>query len=323
VNFPGWLLLLYALPTGHNSLRVSLWRKLKKAGAVSLKASASLLPDTPEHYELFQWFTKQITDGGGEATLIRARSIESMSQAQVVALFNGARGEDYHELAEALNTLLRVKRKKTTGQTDAELDRLRGRFAEIQKIDYFDCPRAHDVQMLFRRAEGLRHTKEPRTAPLKRADYRGRTWLTRPHPQIDRVGSAWLIKTFIDPAAKFVFSTKVQDFPTAVPYDMAGVELTHQGDDCTFETLLKRFGIRDKALEKIAEMVHDADLHDDKFRAPGAEGIDRLLAGLARLGWPDQKILEHGFICFEGPDQKILEHGFICFEGLHAQVKAS
>jgi hypothetical protein len=162
--------------------------------------------------------------------------------------------------------------------------------------------------MLFQKADGRRRKKKRALPPLKRADYQGRTWLTRPRPQIDRVGSAWLIKNFIDPKAKFVFSANAADHPSAIPYDMADVELTHQGDDCTFETLLKRFAIRDRAIEKIAGMVHDADLHDDKFRAPAADGIDRVLAGLARLGWSDQRILQHGFVCFEA---------------LHAQVKAS
>ena len=306
--FPGWLLLLYALPTGCNSLRVSLWRKLKKAGAVSLKTSASLLPDTPAHYELFQWFAKQINDGGGEATLVRAKEIESMSQARLVALFNGTRAEDYAALVQEITGLLRANRKKAGEAFELELEKLRGRFAEIQKIDFFDCPRAHDARMLFQRADRLRRKKERPTQPLKRADYQGKTWLTRPHPQIDRVGSAWLIKTFIDPQARFVFSPKAADHPSAVPYDMADVELTHQGDDCTFETLLKRFTIRDRALEKIAEMVHDADLHDGKFQEPGAEGVDRVLEGLARLGWADEKILRHGFACFDA---------------LYAQVKAS
>jgi len=308
MEFAGWLLLLYALPTGHNSLRVNLWRKLRKAGAVALKTSASLLPDTPSNYELFQWFAKQINDGGGEATLIRAKEIESMPEPQLTARFDSARAEDYAALIKELTNLIRAHRRKAGESLEADLERLRGRFAEIQKIDFFDCPRAHDAQMLFRKAESLRQKKGRRLPPLRRADFQGRTWLTRPHPQIDRAGSAWLIKTFIDPRAKFAFAPKPRDHPAAVPYDMADVELTHQGDDCTFETLLKRFSLRDRALEKIAEMVHDADLDDEKFRAPGAEGIDRVLRGLARLGWTDEQILQHGFTCFDA---------------LYAQVKAS
>jgi hypothetical protein len=284
-----------------------LWRKLKKAGAVSLKTSASLLPDTPANYELFQWLAKQLNDGGGEATLIRAKEIESMSHAQVVALFNDSRAEDYADLAREVAAWLKVHRKKSDEAVGNELDRLKARFAEIEKIDFFECPRAQDVRMLFRKTEHA--SPASRTGPtLKTRDYQGRTWLTRPYPQIDRVGSAWLIRTFIDPKAKFVFGPRPSDHPDAIPYDMADVEFTHQGDDCTFETLLKRFGLRDRILERVAEMVHDADLHDDKFHAPGAEGVDRVLAGLARLG---------------RSDDQILAHGFVCFEALYAQVKAS
>jgi hypothetical protein len=266
---------------------------------VALNTSAALLPDTPANHERFQWLAKQLNDGRGNATLVRAREIEGMSHAQVVALFNGARAEDYNHVVKDLAELLRADRKKSAEEIEANLERLRARVAELQEIDFFECPRAHDARMLMQKAE-QRQRKRPRAERLlKRAEYQGRVWLTRPHPQIDRVGSAWLIKTFIDPSARFVFSPKPADHPDAVPYDMADVELTHQGDDCTFETLLKRFAIRDRALEKIAEMVHDADLHDEKFRAPGADGIDRVLAGLARLGWADDKILQHGFACFD------------------------
>ena len=303
----GWVLLLYAMPKGQNSLRVSLWRKLKRTGAVSLNTSASLLPDTPANFENFQWLAKQLTDGGGTGTLIRAARIEGLSRAQVVALFNGARAEDYGRIIQELTTLLRAKRKQDADTFGADLQRLRGRFVEVQAIDFFECPRAHDAQMLLRKAEGAGESAGTARS-LKRADFQGRTWLTRPHPQVDRVASAWLIKTHIDPQARFVFAADPKSFPAAVPYDMAEVELTHQGDDCTFETLLKRFGLRDRALEKIAQMVHDADLHDGKFHAPAAEGLDRVFEGLARLGWSDDQVLEHGLACFNA---------------LYAQIRAS
>jgi hypothetical protein len=230
-----------------------------------------------------------------------------MSRAQLVARFNGARAEDYDAIVQELTALLRAKRKQHSEAFDTSLQRLRGRFAEVQEIDFFDCPRAHDAQMLLQKAAGSGE-KRPKPAALKRTDFGGRTWLTRPHPKIDRVASAWLIKTFIDPKARFVFAADPEAFPDAVPYDMANVELTHQEDDCTFETLLKRFGLRDRALEKIAQMVHDADLHDGKFHAPAAEGLDRVFEGFARLGWPDEKILESGLACFDA---------------LYAQVRSS
>ena len=308
MTFQGWLLLLYALPTRNNSQRVSLWRKLKKLGALPLKTSAYLLPDTPAHYERFQWLAKQVKDDGGDATLIRAKEIEGLSHRQLLGQFNDARAGDYGELTKGLTLWLRESRKKAADSFEPALERLRARLVEVQQIDFFECPRAHDALMLFQKADGWRRTKSRAQPALKREDFKGKSWLTRPHPQIDRVASAWLIKTFIDPQARFVFSPKVEDHPDAVPYDMADVELTHQGDDCTFETLLKRFRLRDPALEKIAEMVHDADLNDNKFHAPGADGIDRVLKGLSRLDWSDEKILQHGFVCFAA---------------LYAQVKAT
>src|SRR5207248_3906646 len=101
--------------------------------------------------------------------------------------------------------------------------------------------------------------------------------VTRPRPEIDRVGSAWLIRKFIDPKAKFVFAKTVPANGRVVSFDMLDAEFSHQGDDCTFETLLKRFRIQDKIIHKMGEMIHDADLDDDKFERTECVGIDRVL----------------------------------------------
>ena len=303
----GWLLLLYELPTGHGSQRVSLWRRLKKMGALPLKTSAYLLPDRPILHERFQWLAKQIKDDGGAASLVRASEIEGLSHRQLLAQFNEARAGDYGEIIRELTALFRGNRETVAHAFDDGVERLRSRMAEVQQIDFFDSPRAQDALMLLQKAGGLRGKGKTVVRVLPRTAYAGKTWLTRPQPHIDRVGSAWFIKTFIDPKARFVFGT-VAEYPEAIPFDMADVEFTHQGEDCTFETLLRRFGLRDKVLQKIAEMVHDADLDDQKFHAPGADGIDRVLKGLCHLGWTDERILQHGFVCFEA---------------LHAQLKCT
>ncbi len=304
----GWLLFLYTLRSGASRQRVQVWRKLKKFGALPFKTSASLLPDAPVHFERFQWLAKQIQDGGGDATLVRVDAIEGMSRAQIIHQFNAVRAEDYDALIHELNALIKANRRKIGTEFDVTLERVQVRLLEVEQIDFFHSPRAQDARMLFEKAAGLRKRPSPAGPRLKREAHQGRKWLTRPRPEIDRVGSAWLIKTQIDPKARFVFATSPADEPTAIPYDMANVELTHQGDDCTFETLLKRFDLQDQALHRIAEMIHDADLDDEKFHTSTAEGIDRVLKGLARLGWADEKILRHGFVCFDG---------------LYAQVKAS
>jgi hypothetical protein len=294
-----WLLILYALPSGRGSQRVGLWRNLKKLGALPLKTSAYLLPDTPAHYERFQWLAKQLRDGGGEATLIRTADIEGLTAQEIHALFNGARATDYEELNRDLTALLRANQRKVSDDFAAAAEKLRARYAEIQKVDFFDAPAKHDTLVLWQKLERLSEPQRKAVPRARRADFQGRTWLTRPRPEVDRVASAWLIKTFIDPKAKFVFAPARGAFPNAVPYDMLDVEFSHQGDDCTFETLLKRFTLEDKALKQISEMVHQADLQDGKYAAVEAEGIHRVLRGLARLGWSDDKILQHGFVCFD------------------------
>jgi hypothetical protein len=295
----GWLLLLYTLPATKASGRVSLWRKLKKMGAYALKTSAYVLPDEPAHLERFQWLAQQVRDEGGEATLARVTNIEGLSDDNLARLFNEARGQDYTALVKPLNELIAAHRKKPgEGFADA-LKKLQRQFQELRAIDYFGCPAAHDVEMLLHRASRLSEPRAKAPATLEMKRYQRRVWLTRLRPQIDRVGSAWLIRKFIDPRASFVFAAKPSAHPDAIPYDMMDVEFTHHGDDCTFETLLKRFAIPDPAARRIGEMIHDADLEDSKFQRPECAGIDLLCKGWARLGLSDAEILERGFACFD------------------------
>ena len=244
-----WLLLLYGLPAKNSGARVSLWRQLKKTGALPFKTSASLLPDTPDHYERFHWLAQQVRDAGGEATLIRVSDIEGLGHADLVRQFNEARAGDYDALLPVLTKLVAENKRKAGDTFVAGLEKLTGQFEEIRRVDFFDCQRAHDVQMLLQRAASLRSARGKPAATLSPRKYQGRAWLTRPRPQIDRAGSAWLIKQFIDPQARFIFATDPARHPDAIPYDMFEVEFSHHGEDCTFETLVKRFGIADKAAE--------------------------------------------------------------------------
>jgi len=300
VNVPHrWILLLYGLPARKGAARVNLWRQLKKCGALPLKTSAYLLPDKPEHHERLQWLAQQVRDGGGDATLIHVTEIEGLTHEDLVRQFNEARAPDYAALLAPLNGLI-VRNKNHPGATfAADLERLTRQFEDIRKIDFFDCARAQDAQMLLKRAAGLRSAEAKAARPLAAKKFLGRTWLTRPRPEIDRVGSAWLIRKFIDPKAKFVFASAPTRHPAAIPYDMFEVEFSHHGDDCTFETLVKRFGIADKAVLQIAEMVHDADLEDGKFQRVECIGIDRVLKGWGKSGLPDDELLRRGGECFD------------------------
>jgi len=292
-----WLLLLFSLPTNRNTERVAVWRRLKKLGAVQIKTSTYLLPDEPAQYEQFQWLAQQIRDYGGDSTLVRAQEIEGLTKEKVIAMFNDARGKDYAELRKSLQGFI-GSRKKTDAETAAsELERLTRRFREIRDIDFFDSARGHDVAMLFRRAEGRSRARQ--LAVLDAKQYQGKTWLTRPRPEIDRVGSAWLISKFVDRKPKFVFAPSADAVPNAIPFDMLDAEFSHHGNYCTFETLIRRFAIADKSIAKIGEMIHDADLDDAKFQRVEAIGIDRVLKGWAKEGLPDEEILRRGFQCFD------------------------
>lgn len=294
-----WLLLLYELPARRGSSRVSLWRQLKKAGAIALKTSTYVLPDRPEHRERFQWLTQQVRDGGGDATLIHATDIEGLPDAEIARMFNVARAEEYAAFVTEIGRLITANRRKPAENFAAELERFAGRLEEIRRLDFFTAPQAEEAQMQLERARTLHAKKVFTPAVFSTKRFRGRIWLTRPRPEIDRVGSAWLIRRFIDPQARFVFAHKPKDHPDALPYDMVGVEFTHHGDDCTFETLVKRFGIDDPALRRIAEMVHAADIEDGKYARTECVGVDCVLKGWGRLGWSDEKLLERGGECFD------------------------
>ncbi len=296
---PCWLLLLYTLSAKKSSVRVSLWRKLKKSGALALKTSAYVLPDETSHYEKFQWLAKQVRDSGGEATLIKVTEIEGLKGEEIVGQFQAQVAHDYDELIPELTRFVQANRKQRAETFDAELEKLTLRFEGVRKIDFFECPRAQDVQMLIRRAESLRKPKAKALPELQSRKFQGRIWLTRPRPEIDRVGSAWLIRQFIDPKSKFVFAPSPEDHPNAIPYDMFEVEFTHHGDHCTFETLVERFAIDDKHLTAIAEMIHDADLEDDKFHRPECIGIDKVLKGWAKRGLSNDELLAKGFDLFD------------------------
>jgi|SRR5438105_6679632 len=294
---PAWLLLLFSLPTNRNSERVAVWRRLKKMGAVQIKTSTYLLPDEPAQYEQFQWLAQQIRDYGGDSTLVRAQEIEGLTKEKVVSLFNAARDKEYAQLRKSLQSFIAHRKKSDVELRAAELERLTRQFRDLRDIDFFDSPRGHEVAMLLRRVEGAgRGRKLP---ILDAKQYRGKTWLTRPRPEIDRVGSAWLISRFVDPQAKFVFAPTAEAVPEAIPFDMLDAEFSHHGNNCTFETLTKRFALPDKAVAKIAEMIHDADLDDARFQRIECVGIDRVLKGWAKEGLPDEEILRRGFECFE------------------------
>ena len=301
------LLLLVGLPPTPSSLRVRVWRRLKSLGAVALKRSAYLLPDTPERYEDFQWLAQEIQREGGDATLVRVQQIENMETDDVRRLFHEPRDQEYRTLATRSRKLLQSLERKSAPASPRvrdEVARLAKEHQRIRDIDFFDAPGGAEVRRLeetiamrTRRPESARREAPP---TLDLTKLRGRRWVTRPRPHVDRIASAWLIKRFIDPAAEFVFAPPAEFPKDAIPFDAPGVELSHHGEDCTFETLVRRAKLRDRRLARLAELVHEADLRDGKFPHEEARGIDAASRALLAASPDDQQVLAQGMALFEG-----------------------
>jgi hypothetical protein len=288
-----WLLLTFTLPTKRASQRVEVWRKLQRYGTVPLGNSGYLLPSNPTNEERFQWLATAIRKYGGDASIVHVRSIDNISTPQLIGRFAEARAREYQELIRELQKFSSMPvQKRVVGR----LSRLRSRFQEIVEVDFFSSPLQKRVGELLARADEARlATPMPEIARVNPKDYKGRIWVTRPRPGVDRSASAWLIRRFIDSKARFAFAPGEQVPREAVPFDMFHERgFGHRGDNCTFETLQKDFKIRERAVKVISEIIHDADLADDKFGRKEGYGIDEVLKGWARQGIPDQELLERG-----------------------------
>ncbi|HTC95545.1 MAG TPA: chromate resistance protein ChrB domain-containing protein [Terriglobales bacterium] len=293
-----WLLLVFSLPLKQASQRVEVWRKLQRYGGLQLGSSGYVLPHTPANLEHFEWLAAFIRKYKGQASVLEVQSIDDMPSEKLTKLFNEARARDY----ELLMRVLKKLGSKSGALTSRRLTRVRQRFQEIIAIDFFNSPLRSRVENLLARATET-ESEEVRAKRGKRSskEYMGRIWMTRHRPGIDRVSSAWLIKTFIDPKAKFIFGSDPAAQPEAIPFDMFHAEgFGHRGNDCTFETLVKEFGIADPKAVAISQMIHDADLGDEKFARTEGTGLDRVLIGWAQQGISDDEILHRGMQLIEG-----------------------
>jgi hypothetical protein len=296
---PGWLLLTFTLPAKRASQRVEVWRKLQRYGAVPLGNSGYLLPSNPSTEEWFQWLATAIRKYGGDASVVHVTSIDNISRAQLVGRFSEARRREYQELLPELDAFVSGP---PEGRTGRRLSRLRNRFQEIVEVDFFGSPLQKRVRALLEQASAA-HTGKP-AAPNRRInakEYKERVWVTRPRPGVDRCASAWLIRRFIDRKARFTFAPEDQVPSGAVPFDMFhGEGFGHRGEDCTFETLEKQFRVRDPRVAVIGQIIHDADLLDDRFGRKEGYGVDGILKGWARQGLADEELLARGMQLIEG-----------------------
>jgi hypothetical protein len=295
---PRWLLLLHQLPRKNDYLRVKIWRRLQRLGAVAIKNAVYALPRSEERNEDLQWVMREIVAGGGEAALVEANLLQGLTDAQVEASFNQARDADWRALANEVRKAARLLPRRGKLPADArrklasELERLRRRFEETAAIDFFNATGREAAAGLLDEL-AARMTAAPAPAEKKAEKYHARVWVTRKGIHVDRMASAWLIKRFIDRAASFkwVPPKGYQPDPGELRFDMFEAEFTHVGALCTFEVLLQRSGLKDRALTAIAEIVHDIDIKDERHQRPETPGVASLVAGIALTAENDDERL--------------------------------
>src|SRR5258708_24679777 len=302
-----WLLLIHQIPPTPAYFRAKVGRRLQKLGAVPIKNSVYVLPFGEQSQEDFQWLLREIVGEGGEATLCKATFVEGLRADQIEMLFQTVRDADYAAVAEEARELLGELPSKL-GRTDErrpgleeDLARLRKRMVEVAAIDFFSASgRVAAEAALDALERRLRKNEpapaEPKPTALRPEDHLARVWVTRKNVHVDRIASAWLIRRFVDPEARFKF-VPGQGYSAAegeLTFDMYEGSFTHVGDACTFETLIQRFALKESGLSAIAEIVHDIDVKDGKFSRSEAPGVAALIAGIAVAHREDERRLEVG-----------------------------
>ena len=295
-----------------------IWRKLQKLGAVAIKNSVYVLPANEQTHEDFQWLKQEIESAGGEATVFQAASVEGATDEEIMAAFHKARDEEFAAIAAELDGLSGAVSQQTRGKHlsigrlathESELDKLHSQLESIIANDFFQADGRARALVAYERCQKAIRAAHGQPAKASRSQkragdltkYQGRRWMTRRNLHIDRLASAWLIKQFIDKRPRFYFVAEGETVEGAIAFDMYGAEFTHHGEDCTFETLLKRFGLSDsKGLRAMAEIVHDVDLKDDKFHRLEAAGLNAVVNALSAALRDDRKLLQQTSVILDG-----------------------
>jgi len=290
-----WLLLIHHLPGKPDYLRVKVRRRLARLGAVPLKNSVYVLPDSESTREDFQWLLREIVADGGEAALCTSDLIDGVTDAEIRALFRRDRDAEYAAIMEAVSQSRSSEPPLTLAQHATLERRLRNALA----IDFFAAPSRSDAIAAVALAASSRVARIPSTTVGERP--MNRVWVTRRGIKVDRIGSAWLISKAIDPEARFKFVDPAgyEPEPGELRFDMFDGEYTHEGPRCTFETLLARFDLVDPALAALGEIVHDVDCKDALFERAEAAGLAAFVQGLAATTADDLVRLERGSMMFD------------------------
>lgn len=300
---PRWLILVHRIPPRPLYLRAKIRQRLANAGAVAVKNAVYLLPRGDEALEDLQWIAQEIEAGGGDAHLFEGDFVDGVATEAAITQFRETRNADYAAIAADAHAAMKAARSAAAAAELAAVhERLSRRMEELRRIDFFDAPSREKAEAALSAMETrLTRDRKEETRMLKaNPELRGKTWVTRPGVKIDRMASAWFIRRFIDPKARFRFAEeKAEPREGELRFDMVGGDFTHEGDRCTFETLVKRVGLPDKGVRAIAEIVHDLDLKDSKYARAEAAGVRMMLEGLIARTDDDEERIERALALFD------------------------
>jgi hypothetical protein len=248
--------------------------------------------------ERFEWLATSIRSSKGQAAVANVCSFDELRNEQMEQMFNEARTREYQLLEKELKKFAKPRNRD---KSQPSILRLKRRLQQIVEIDFFGSPIRARIEEVVQQLESDGDKEESSEGTQTPKDYVGRTWITRPQPGIDRISSAWLILRYIDSHAKFAFDKDPGHHPDAIAFDMFNAGgFGHSGNDCTFETLVKSFRIKDSRLRLVAQAIHDADLADEHFGRIEALGIDRVLDGWNKQGMANEEVLRRGMEMIDG-----------------------
>ena len=300
---PRWLILVHRIPPRPLYLRAKMRQRLGDVGAVAVKNSVYLLPRGADALEDLQWIAQEIVTGGGDAHLFEGDFIDGVGSEAAVAQFREARNADYDAvIADARAVLKAARGAAAVAELAATHVRLLRRFDEIRRIDFFDAERRAASEKALAAIESRlrKDRKEETRMSKKNPELTRKIWVTRPGVKVDRMASAWFIRRFIDAKARFRFADPAAPKkPGELRFDMVGGDFTHEEDRCTFETLVRRVGLPDKGVRAIAEIVHDLDLKDGKYKRAETAGVRVMLDGLMARTADDAERFESSLRIFD------------------------
>ena len=288
-----WWLLIVSLPTPSATARMRIWRAIKALGCMGLRDGAYLLPQGADREQALEQLAEESIREGGSAWLMTVQARSEVEDRAYRELFD--RGADYAELRKSWKQANRTLATLGPSELTRLTRKLQREYDAVRATDFFANDTTAEAEAewldLRQRIEGLLSPDEPhdvqrRIPRLDPDKYRRRVWATRRRLWVDRVASAWLIKRFIDPDARFRWLAAPADCPKkALGFDFDGATFTHVGDRVTFETLMASFGLEgDAALIRLAAMVHQLDVGGEPV--PEAVGFEAVMAG-ARERLPD------------------------------------